>query len=587
MRLLVRKVLARGRETAQFQDQLLEGRRFTLGRGTDQDIQLSGLRVALRHAELTQGEDGGARLASLVPSGFVHNGLVVERAVLTPGDRLRVGGVAVAVERFGPGHDLALVVEQGGAGREQELEQALRARSAMSLHRAGLRQRPWAWGLFLTVLLAFLVIPAGSAFLKPAREALRSVPLAPSDHAWVSGPSSPAHRAFAGDCESCHQRPFRMTRNDACLECHDRLAHHVRPELLAEGMFEGARCGSCHHEHTGEVALVMSDQRLCADCHRDLGARHAETRLGDVADFGRAHPEFKASLVRFDEQGRAGVERVSLDDTSGLKETSNLVFSHKAHFKEGGLRTRAGARVELGCADCHQTEPGGGLMQPVSFERHCQDCHALTIPGDVAREVPHGDLAIALGAVEDYFSGWALRGGYPNLFAPESVQRRRPGRPVTEAERREALAWARETAALATTEMLAYTTCATCHRAQQTAEGWRMAPVRVAGHWFPKARFSHQRHDTMACDDCHRDAARSDDASDVLMAGADIDACRECHGGGRAAEGRVASGCVDCHGFHMASHPAAGEGEASGLPVRWPGAPEPKTHLPGRQETQP
>lgn len=569
MKLLVRTLTPRGRSVATSQERLLEGRQFTLGRGTDQDIYLPSLRVALHHATVSEGNDGRLRLRSDVPSGFQHNGELVQQATLAPGDQLKLGGTAMSLEPGGAEADLVLVIHPVRAGRGQGFAQALSARSPMSLRALGLRQRPLAVGLFLSVLALFLIVPVGGALSPQVNALLRPSPL-PSDHAWVSGPTSPSHRAFAGECEACHQRPFQMSTNAACLQCHEGVGHHVGAQALAAGQFEQARCGGCHHEHGGALTLVRRDPQQCAACHREPGAGFSEADFGPVEDFGELHPQFRASLPRRDAAGQALVERVSLDRPDQLRESGNLLFSHRAHFKEGGLRTAENGRVELGCADCHQPEPGGGLMAPVSFERHCGQCHALTIPGDVARETPHGDLDAAIGAVQDYFHGWALRGGYPNALAPESVWRRRPGREPTAAERREALAWARESAALAVREMLQYTTCATCHRVERRGGGWSMAPVDAVRQWFPGARFSHAGHDTMACKDCHQGARESDSQDDVLMAGAGIEACRTCHGGVGAPEGRVASACIDCHGFHQPLPPMAAATGAA--PVSWPGA---------------
>jgi len=55
MRILVRYVSHKGKLNDTLQEVPLTGSRLKIGRGTDQDIHLSNLRVALAHAELIEG----------------------------------------------------------------------------------------------------------------------------------------------------------------------------------------------------------------------------------------------------------------------------------------------------------------------------------------------------------------------------------------------------------------------------------------------------------------------------------------------------------------------------------------------------
>lgn len=74
-----------------------------------------------------------------------------------------------------------------------------------------------------------------------------------------------------------------------------------------------------------------------------------------------------------------------------------------------------------------------------------------------------------------------------------------------------------------------------------------VAPVRVAGVWFPKSVFDHGSHTTMTCASCHQ-AEKSKAATDLLLP--DIASCRMCHAGEKGADDRLASGCISCHGYH-------------------------------------
>lgn len=554
MRILVRHITRKTKGGATHHDQLLTGSRLTLGRGTDQDIHLPNLRVALAHAELVEASDGRIRLQTNIPSGFRYNGSAVQSAVVTAGDRIEIGSFVLEFTTS-PGADLAVDIAEEAAAKGRELEDALLKRSQQSLAEAGLNKRPWALGLAGTIAVLFLLVPLLSAVVTPVGHLLRKLPVVPSDHAWSSGEISQPHAHIAQRCEACHTTPFMPTRNEACLSCHERTPHHVEQPLLDAGLFEDFRCGSCHHEHTGKASIVRHDEKLCVTCHADMKDVVADSKLENAEHFGDSHPQFRPTIVR--QVGERKLElRLSLDDKAGLKEEPNLEFPHDTHLKADGIRSPTRGDVKLACADCHTPEPGGGLMAPVSFDQHCHECHQLNIPGDVEREAPHGDLTAALNAVDDYFAAWALRGGYPNELAPKVVQlRRRPGQTLTDQERQDALGWAKDMATMASAEMLGYTTCGVCHKAEPTgqgegAEAWKLAPVNVPHAWFPKSRFSHAQHATQPCSDCHAGVEKSGTSADINLPG--IETCRECHGGANAGEGQLASTCITCHEFHRA-----------------------------------
>lgn len=554
MRILVRYVSHKGKLNDTLHEVPLSGSRLKIGRGTDQDIHLSNLRVALAHAELIEGQDGKVRLQSHLAAGFHYNGDVVQSAVLTAGDRIELGGHILRVGEAA-GCNLALEISEDTSTRGREMEAALLKRARLDLGAAGLRKRPAALAAATLILALFLLVPIISATVPSAGKWLRALPLLPSDHAWQSGAVSDAHAHFGVNCNSCHTIPFVPTRNGACLDCHQNTPHHVDTEILKTGLFKGQRCASCHHEHTGKSSLVRHDESLCVTCHRDLKDKYKDTTLTDVRNFGDDHPEFRPTLVH-QVDGKPMSVRVALSDSKALRETPGIEFSHQGHLDAKGVESPTRGTVKLQCADCHQAEPGGGRMQPVSFENSCHECHQLNIPGDVVREVPHGDLKAAVDGVSDYFQAWALRGGYPNAFAPGGVQARRlPGQPISEAEKQDALSWAARNAEMTTAEMLAYTTCGKCHTVTPTgkgngAEAWHIDPVRIPKAWLPGANFSHKQHDTQACTDCHANANKSDTSADVMLPG--IDSCRTCHGSGDAGEGKLASTCVTCHGFHRA-----------------------------------
>src|SRR5581483_4763186 len=140
-------------------DREVEVDRLRIGRGTDQEVELPDLRVALSHAEI-------------VRSG--KNAVIVTK----PGAAMQVNGAPTTEHRL-HGGDLIVI------------------------------------GLFLLVVLPGLAVPAWLRFgHPPAPAAAEYVPpqpaaglaaLKPTDAVWVPGTSSSAHAYFQKDCAKCHQ----------------------------------------------------------------------------------------------------------------------------------------------------------------------------------------------------------------------------------------------------------------------------------------------------------------------------------------------------------------------------------------------
>ncbi|MGH8597612.1 MAG: FHA domain-containing protein, partial [Gammaproteobacteria bacterium] len=449
MRILVRYLSQKSKTSDTRQDVPLQGSPLRIGRGTDQDIHLPNLRVALNHAELIDGQDGKIRMQTRLATGFLYNGTTVRGAILSAGDQIDLGGFKIRVGRAA-GCDLALEISEDAASRGHETEAALLQRAKLDLRAAGLTKRRWALGLAFGILAAFLLVPLIAALAPGAGHWLRMLPLLPSDHAWSSGKVSDAHAHFGTDCNACHTVPFVPTRNSACLHCHQKTPHHADPETLKLGLFDGARCGACHFEHAGRASISRRDEGLCVRCHAEPKSISPNIKVEAVTDFGTGHPEFRPTLS-FALGDKTVTRRTAIG--VALREAPGIEFSHLGHLNPAGVAGPRGT-VVLGCADCHQVEAGGGRMQPITFERNCHECHQLNIPGDVVREAPHGDPEAARSAIEDYYHAWARRGGYPNLFAPDGVrQRRRPGQPLTRPQPQEALAWDAKTTALSGADM--------------------------------------------------------------------------------------------------------------------------------------
>jgi pSer/pThr/pTyr-binding forkhead associated (FHA) protein len=568
MKWLIRRVLKKGKGAVSYEEDTHFGDVLTIGRAADQAIFLPDLRAALNHARVTLLPSGEYKIESLILAGIRVNGEIIYTTTAPSDTTIEIGNTRLVLLPPPADYDGGVEVATLDKG-EQKAEKDKRAKPTR-LAQTGLRKRMPSWILFIGVLLIGLALPMIGHFRPGFGELLRHTPL-PSTQSWNPGTIDAAHHFFSEDCTKCHQTAFRTVRDNACLACHANTAAHADAVKFNLPELGNAECRACHQDHQGLRGLVRQDQRLCADCHGDLKARSKNaSSFDDVRDFGRAHPEFKINLPAWDANGKFAPQRVTL--AANLKENSGLKFNHLQHLKADGLSAPKGRRT-LDCASCHIPEPGGAKMRPVNFEAMCHDCHTLgfdTLAPE--REVPHGKVSEVIYMLGEYYAKFALEGGYLDAKSPLIVQeRRRPGSPpLSQQEKAEALAWAREQTARVTNNLFAggnsnqataansgqsvadKTGCPLCHKVTAPSEAsptWKVAPVRVSGVWYADAKFTHAKHVTVKCEDCH--AARdSKESADVLIPG--ISNCRACHGGAYAKD-KVATTCIACHNYHLSA----------------------------------
>jgi len=546
MRWLVRRLLKQGKGAVSYEEDVHFGDTLTIGRAADQAIFLSDLRAALNHARVSAEPGGRYKVESLILAGIRVDGQLTYGIDVGPGATIEIAGTRLTL--LEPPRDFDAAVEISTLDKtEQAAEKAKRSKPT-SLAQTWIGKRVPSWLLFATILALGLILPALSHFSAPLSAFLAHSPL-PTTRSWNPGPLDAAHRFFGDDCKQCHPRAFLTVRDESCLACHATIAAHADPGTFNLPALGEARCASCHQDHLGPAGMVRTDQRLCGDCHTELPARTQNaSRLGDATDFGTNHPPFRVRLPAWDANG-AFAPQVAVP-TAQTRENSGLKFNHEKHLKPD-LNTPQG-RKSLTCASCHTPDAGGLAMQPIAFETMCHSCHTLGFdtfaPG---REVPHAKVAEVSFMLDEFYARRALEGGVEDREAPGFVQtRRRPGDPpLSRQEQAEALTWARDKARKVADSVFTGRACVTCHSVTppQADQGYRIAPVRVAGIWYDTARFSHNKHETMGCKDCHA-AATSQQASDLLIP--DIANCRQCHAGAHGGS-KVASTCIDCHAYHQ------------------------------------
>jgi predicted CXXCH cytochrome family protein len=381
---------------------------------------------------------------------------------------------------------------------------------------------------------------------------------------------STAHAIFNEDCEACHDASFgtakrllhgddalRSVTDEACLRCHAGDVHHVRQ--VGESL-----CVKCHHEHRGLIDMARVEDGHCTSCHADL-KRHIDTTkpgdadraFRDVTSFlggPRPHPKFFLSDHPQDE--------------------GTIRFNHQAHMNPKGLLVAGSLeRKALRCTDCHQTDDAGRYMRPIDYQTHCRDCHPLNVrvfgkidevaaseEADRFRERPAAHpgpgegLETVRAVMRDRFLQFARQ--FPSVHAERG--RSEPPHPLPGRRRAAAASNGRSGADWAehqlgeTTRLLFEGAggCRYCHRvakesSREADQPPRFEPPQIASRWFPHSIFSHERHRSLDCRQCHVRSAESRLTSDVLMP--TIESCQKCHNG--KAQG-ARTDCVECHAYH-------------------------------------
>lgn len=550
MEVHVKHITRKARGGTAVKDESLTIDVLKIGRSAGSDIRLSDPHILLEHAEVSS-RPGGLYITAMPTASISVNGEMVASRQLNDGDVIAVGTYQITVESRVGGDAVTIAVEHLAAN-DDALE-SLVSRTDIDVARIGTTKRVWSWILFGVFLVGLMIGPMALDLLSPVNKfdianADRSGMTASPTAIWTSGGISAAHKFFGDTCSACHERPFVQVQDDACLACHQGITNHANVELFPSASFEDTLCQSCHKEHQGDVMVTRGDQAFCVDCHGSLIEDEPRTALRNVFDFGSDHPDFRPSVVT-----DASLHIISRDkamsDEARPVESSGLTFPHADHLRPTGVQHPDRGNIVLDCQSCHIPDVSGASFLPMSFENTCHDCHRLAfdtqLPG---RELIHGKPEALFEQISDTYEAVAMRGGYEEPEAPALI-RRRPGTPLTEAQKVIAVNWAEAKTAEVLEGRFGRGQCDECHRTfDNRATGvWVVEPVHINGQWFPKSVYDHAPHKDVACETCHA-APTSQAAADVLMPSVTV--CQACHGGEQAAD-RVPSTCATCHGFHF------------------------------------
>lgn len=227
------------------------------------------------------------------------------------------------------------------------------------------------------------------------------------------GPLTSVHAMWDGNnCAWCHEPQAgggfsQVVTDNACIRCHDSAVHHHNQATMVALDAAGkpttsANCVSCHNEHRGQEELVARADATCTRCHSDLPptTRDGKTAMQPriTAFASGEHPAFGRSLT---------AEKVWSTGKQALTDPTPINFNHQAH--QVHVKPLAGEAEN--CTKCHQptADAHGGMdwasIAPVSYERHCAECHSLNLVKTANIIVPHESLEVVrpflAGALSD------------------------------------------------------------------------------------------------------------------------------------------------------------------------------------------
>ncbi|SIN78394.1 hypothetical protein SAMN05444166_0827 [Singulisphaera sp. GP187] len=231
-------------------------------------------------------------------------------------------------------------------------------------------------------------------------------------------------------------------------------------------------------------------------------------------------------------------------------------------------------RKTLRCTDCHQTDDAGRYMRPINYPTHCRECHPLNVrvfgtinelaASEAADQFRNEPAAHPNGPREgpdtvrailrDRFLQFVEQ--FPSVHSERTRSEKGqplPGRPKPTAapNGRSAADWAEQQLSEASRLLFEGAGgCRYCHRvtaesSPETDQLPRFALPKINSRWFPHSVFSHERHRSLDCRQCHAQSAESRLTSDVLMP--TIQSCQQCHNG--KTQG-ARTDCVECHAYH-------------------------------------
>ena len=554
MKVLIRYLTKKRDGAISSRDEEINSEIVAFGRGASNEVVLQSIGVLLKEGSIHQRNSQYFYEVDGSGGNTLIDGVSKRSGILKTGSLISIGPYDIKILEPKENFDLEISVQ---LVREVSSSlESLRINSKTRLEQVMIGKRSYSWIFAILILFVFLLWPLADRYLLEDTNQNnismeeKNWPVN-GDIAWSTGEISGSHKFIGNDCSVCHEKPFQQVKNNVCTSCHNDVGQHVEPDGHPDmTSITQANCQSCHKEHQGNMSIVRSDQKFCADCHIKIEKIASNSGLKNVSDFGKNHPQFRATVITDATKGLS--QRVSLDDINPPKENSNLYFPHDVHMREKGVFVATtGETKALQCADCH-TQVGQNFM-PIRMDEHCSDCHILNFDADrPSRLLPHADFKSVKLSLREFYSDLALRGYIEERKVDQSIKRRRPGNEskVSEEQKYQALEWAEMKSKRIIRRITNKSACGSCHNVltiNEEKQEYKIAPVLVTNRWLPKGIFDHSKHTVSECSSCHL-VENSSSSSDILLP--KVETCQNCHGGENASQ-KVPSTCISCHEFHL------------------------------------
>jgi hypothetical protein len=506
-----------------------------IGRGAGCQIHLPDHRISALHAVIRRNPDGALAITSEGDQLLSIDGFLAYAATLIPGMQIQLGHYLLTVEPKADDTDLTLSLTT------PKKETPAITRTAHLRRGFSLSKRQIGFGLAAIILFGWFLLPLMARVSPVLEDWLARGPM-PLTEALSPGPLSSGHHIFGMKCSHCHQQAFHAVTDAACTQCHQALASHIDSKSPHLATTTPQPCVACHPAHDGKARATRDNMAQCVGCHSQL-----TTPTADVKDFARQHPAFELAIPT----GKT-VTRMRQGGPAMPAENAGLKFSHAIHLDKEGVSSPEGNTL-LQCVSCHQPDAAGERFLPMTMEMTCQQsrCHKNRYEEPGRGLIPHGSEQEAVSRLRTaYATRLAEAPDQYALECPKVGRLKGNVRNTLDCADQLAHAHAARTLFQSSGDNLE---CALCHQVSETGKQekpWQVAPVRTTHDWMPRADFSHARHGTVACVDCH-DKPGSKSSADISMP--DIAKCRTCHAGANHANGKVISSCESCHRFHRVS----------------------------------
>lgn len=357
--------------------------------------------------------------------------------------------------------------------------------------------------------------------------------------------------------------PLESSAMDAnCLSCHEGKNFH-QPNMSAE-----FACHECHKEHQTSGFMPEVNSAYCTSCHGSAELMAASREMGSKTD-PHAFP-YLASNAKQKIQPRVRPEKGYTDVITefhtdhpefrqirdGIRDENSLKFNHEVHLRTGKI-PRA-----LNCSDCHERDARGEYQQPITYEKHCVECHTLQFdPGTTASKtkpgiyLPHGDPYYVRAFLrslniqyEEYgrsHEGITSQTELNAYVREKKVSIEKLYETGENLER--SVFFADMKGELSGGLRAPFAGCATCHDVSEpTSENATpvIKKVSTPDRWMTLGKFNHDMHQKgLSCLDCHQ-VMTSKLTSDLNLPS--IKSCVDCH----SPKGGIDHRCIRCHTYH-------------------------------------